>query len=118
MSKIVMLVPGEEAYVSESNLSLESMQKIVDGHIEVVYPFADPVALVCNEEGKLINLALNRALRDDDGNVYDIVAGTAFICGLGAEDFTGLTDELAFKYCEMFKMPQTFLNIDGKLFVF
>jgi hypothetical protein len=118
MSKVVMLIPGEPANVADIDLTLEDMQKVVDGCIEVVYPFSDPVALVCNEEGKVIHLPLNRALRDDDGNVYDIVAGTAFICGFGEEDFTGLTDELAFKYCEMFKMPQTFLNIDGKLFVF
>lgn len=117
MSKVVMLVPGKAAYVAEVDLSLESMQKIVNGHIEAIYPFTDSVALVCNEDGKLINLPLNRALKDGEDYVYDIVAGTVFICGLSEENFDGLTDELADKYCEMFKKPDMFLNIDGRLII-
>lgn len=39
------------------------MQEIVGGTIQVLYPFAEPVALVCNDEGKLLGLPLNRALR-------------------------------------------------------
>ena len=55
-----------------------SMQKFVGGHIQAVYPFDDPVALVCNEEGKLLGLPMNRALTDDRGVPYDIVCGTFF----------------------------------------
>ena len=36
------------------------------------YPYEDPVALVCNEEGKLEGLPLNRALRDEDGDIYSL----------------------------------------------
>ena len=39
----------------------------VGGDIQAVYPYEDPVALICNEEGKLMGLPLNRALFDDDG---------------------------------------------------
>ena len=33
--------------------TLEDMQAVVNGPIQAVYPFEDPVAIVCNEEGKL-----------------------------------------------------------------
>ena len=41
--------------------SLESMQKTVGGSIEEYMPFTDEVAIVCNEEGKLRKMDLNRA---------------------------------------------------------
>ncbi len=40
------------------------------------------MALICNEEGKFLGLPLNRALRDDAGEVYDIIAGNFLITGL------------------------------------
>ena len=49
---------------------LESLQHEVGGYIEAIYPYKDPAALVCNEEGKLEGLPLNRALRDEDGDIY------------------------------------------------
>ena len=32
-----------------------------------------------NEEGKLDGLPLNRALRDDNGEIYDVVAGSFLV---------------------------------------
>ena len=61
---------------------LESLQHEVGGCIEAIYPYEDPVALICNEEGKLEGLPLNRALRDEDGDIYDVVAGTFLVVGL------------------------------------
>lgn len=49
------------------------------------------MALICNEEGKLMGLPLNRALFDDDGHIYDIVSGNFLIVGLGEEDFTDIS---------------------------
>ena len=37
--------------------TLKSMQTFVGGTIQAVYPFEDPVAIVCNEEGKLLGMA-------------------------------------------------------------
>ena len=98
---------------------LASMQEIVGGSIEAVYPFDEPVALICNEAGKLLNLPLNRALRDDDGNVYDFVSGTFFVCAAppASDRFEGLTDQQVKTYIERFAMPEMFLNVGGDLFV-
>ena len=43
-----------------------------------------------NDEGKLIGLDLNRSLWDEHGEIYDIVAGTFLVVGLGEESFTSL----------------------------
>lgn len=60
---------------------------------------------------------LNRALRDEDGHIYDVVAGTFLIAGLGAEDFTSLTPEQIDKFKDVFKTPEAFINLGGRLMV-
>ena len=70
---------------------------------------------VANEDGKLDGLPLNRALRDSDGDIYDIVAGNFFIGGLGQNDFTDLPHELAERFAEQFRQPELFLRVDGKI---
>ena len=63
---VVACYPGKTAQAIEIDGSLESMQQIVGGYIEAIYPFDDPVAIICNEEGKLNGLPLNRALYNKD----------------------------------------------------
>ena len=75
------------------------------------------MALVCNDEGKLIGLDLNRGLRDENGEIYDIVAGTFLVVGLGEEDFSSLSPELIQKYTEQFKTPERFMQINGNIVV-
>ena len=70
---------------------------------------------VCCESGKLDGLPLNRALRDVDGDIYDIVAGNFFIVGLGQNDFTDLPHELAEQFAERFRQPEMFMRVDGKI---
>ena len=72
---VLMIEPGKAPYVTDIGNDLHSMQQAVGGYIQAVYPYEEAVVLVCNEEGKLDGLPLNRALRDEDGDIYDIVAG-------------------------------------------
>lgn len=60
--KVVILEPGKIAKEAEIDDTLEAMQLVVGGRIEQLMPFEDEVAIVCNEEGKLIGLPLNRAI--------------------------------------------------------
>lgn len=87
---VLVVEPGKEPYEKEIEPGLRSLQTEVGGDIAAVYPFDDPVALVLNDEGKLIGLDLNRALRDEQGEIYDIVAGTFLVMGLGEEDFASI----------------------------
>ena len=114
----VLFIPcGKKPEVREIDGSLESMQQLVGGLIQAVYPFDDPVALICNDEGKLMGLPLNRALRDDNGQIYDVVAGTFLIAGLSEDNFASLSPELIAKYEKRFKYPEMFIPFDGKLAV-
>ena len=72
---------------------------------------------VYNDDGKLMGLPLNRALRDEDGQMYDAVAGTFLVVGLGEEDFASLTPELAQKYEQLFHQPEAFLKLGNRLLV-
>ena len=108
---VVACYPGKTAQVIEIKDGLKGMQEFVGGYIEAIYPFDDPVAIICNEEGKLNHMELNRALYTEDGEMFDIVAGPMFVCGLGEEDFASLQGELLEKYLEKYKQPETFIKI-------
>ena len=112
---VLMVEPGKAPYETQIGDDLRSMQAEVGGYIQAVYPFEQPVALVCRESGKLDGLTLNRALRDSDGDIYDIIAGTFFIAGLGESDFTDLPHELAERFAEQFRQPELFLREGDKI---
>ena len=117
--QVVVVEPKKKPVVQDIGSDLESMQRIVGGSIQAIYPFDEPVALICNEEGNLLNLPLNRALRDDEGNVYDIISGAFFVCAAppDSDRFADLTDQQVKTYMERFAMPEMFLNVGGDLFV-
>ena len=111
----IVATEGVGIYLKEIDPGLHSLQAEVGGDIAATYPFSDPVGLVCNDEGKLIGLELNRGLRDENGNLYDIMAGTFLVVGLGEESFASLSPELAQKYMEHFKQPEQFINLNGQI---
>ena len=96
--KVLVVEPQKPCRVQEIN-SLADMQRIVGGDIEAVYPFQEPVALVCNSEGKLLGLPMNRPLLDEDRLPF-------FIAGLGQEDFISLTDEQIQRYKSLYDNMQ------------
>ena len=114
---VLAVLPGKAPERMDLDGSLESMQAFVGGTIQAVYPFSDPVAIVCNDEGKLMGQEHNRALRNDDGNVYDILCGPFFVCGLSEEDFASLPEDLLRKYAQRFQHPELFLRIGESLMV-
>ena len=115
--EVVMVEPGKEARLAEIGSDLKSLQAAVGGYIEAAYFFDDPVALICNEEGKVYGMPYNRAVRDEAGRVQDIIAGPFFVCGLGEESFCSLPKELQTKYLDMFKYPEKFLTIGGRMVI-
>lgn len=100
--KVVVVEPMKKPYVQEIDGSLASMQKLVGGTIQAVYPFEDAVALICNDEGKLLNLPYNRFLYDDQKQPYDVICGTFFVVGLGKENFKSLTIQQIRTYSDMY----------------
>ncbi len=116
--RAVLVKSGEEPEVIEFEHTLEEMQRLVGGGlIQPIFPFDDDVALICNDEGKLMEMPLNRALYDLRGEVYDIIAGDFFICRAPADSdtFTSLTDEQVERYMERFRHPEEFIRIWSKV---
>ncbi len=70
---------------------------------------------ICNDEGKILGMPLNRALRDESGEIYDILAGTFFICGLSEDNFASLSPKLMEKYKEKFARPEIFMKMGDKI---
>jgi len=60
--RVLLVEPGKLAKEAFIGTSLEDMQKVVEGDIEQFMPFEDEVAIICNEEGKMNGMQLNRAV--------------------------------------------------------
>ena len=117
--QVVIVGPKKKPIVQNIDDGLEAMQKIVGGAIQAIYPFEEPIALICNDEGKFLNLPLNRALRDSTGCVYDIVAGTFFLCAAPADSdsFASLTKEQVQTCLKRFAVPEQFIQVRDNVFV-
>lgn len=108
--KVMLIKPKCKPEMVQIGTDLKDMQAIVGGNIQVHQPFDDDVAIICNEEGKLSRLPLNRAVYDENGEVLDIIAGDFFICDapVTSETFQSLNSEQVKKYDKMFREPERF----------
>ena len=116
--KVLLIEPHKPPYPLEIDGTLAAMKKLVGGTIQAVYPFEESIALICNDEGKLLGLPLNRALyHQETGELYDVIAGTFFLCGAppDADHFTSLTAEQLEKYSQYFHSPETFIRVNGQI---
>lgn len=105
---ILVVEPGIPPYPRQILDTLQAMQAIVGGDIEAIYPYEDPVALVCNSSGKFAGLQPNRLLRLESGDPYDVVCGTFFLAGLGEETFVSLTPDQLQKYEALYSREMLF----------
>jgi hypothetical protein len=218
--RVLLVEPGKLATEAYIGTSLEDMQAIVEGDIEQFMPFEDEIAIICNDEGKMNGMQLNRAvyaepveteltygelvsrfreaerngrhisgyivftedsfdkpypieartyvvssqnkafqpnmggysiygssldgsdkcvrlenymeaergghgswkiekcyIKEDTKEILDIVAGKFFVCAAPAdsENFKGLSDEQMQKYLKMFRYPEQFFRVNGKI---
>ena len=108
---VLLVEPHEHPKVIEARTGLEDLQQLGGGDIEVVYPFEDNVGLIVNEEGKINGLPLNRALRDEKGEIYDVIAGSFLVTGLTEDSFGSLTQEQIGKFEDLFHQPEVFMRM-------
>ena len=66
---VILVEPGRYPKLIEIEDTLEAMQSLVEGDIEEYMPFEDEVAIICNDEGKMNGLPLNRAVYSEPENV-------------------------------------------------
>lgn len=113
MEKIVVM---KYAYNDEINAilnetveienSLESMQKMVGGNIEV-YPLTDELVIVCNEEGKLYGLPCTAIVISDFSKNNELIVGDFFVCRRKESDLCGLWKE------DLYTIPKRVHTIDS-----
>lgn len=111
--QVLIVRPGEAAERAVIDSSLASMQAIVGGYIDIAYPWQERVALVCNDEGLLEGLPLNRYIPE----MGQPIAGAFFVCGFSDGQLTGLTDEQLARFDRMLHNPQQFIfSADKELY--
>ena len=56
--KILMVEPGKAPKEKNISGTLDSMQEAVGGTIQAIYPFDEPLVLICNVDGKMRNVPM------------------------------------------------------------
>lgn len=84
--QVVLVEPGKLARIAEVGTTLDAMQRTVGGDIEAYYPFEEQVCIVCNEEGKINGLPLNRAIRDEIPEILRILSPALSSSAIAAEN--------------------------------
>ena len=112
---VLLVEPNKAPEVKEISGTLDSMQELVGGTIQAIYPFDEPVALICNDEGKLLGMQMNRMLPE----IGDIICGPFFLCGAppDSEEFTSLTPEQLERYAVRFRSTERIVSAGDAVFV-
>ena len=117
--KVLLVEPMEKPRVVEIDHDLTSMRELVGGDIACTYPWEELVGLVHCDDALALGYPLNRMLKDEDGNIYDVVPGAFFLCGLTEDSFGSIPDTLAEKYSELFRFPEMYMRtMDGHVICF
>lgn len=80
---------------------LAELQKLVGGMIEVVEPFDDGIALVCDENSRSDGKPVNCIIDD-----HMDICGDFFLCGYGDSGLEDMPEEKIFKYSSMLQLSR------------
>lgn len=95
--KVLIVEPIRDPYIKEISNTLEEKQKIVGGLIQKT-ELENNVDLIYNEESKILNLEMNRIVKND------VVCGTFIIAGQKNGEYISLTEKQIQKYKRYFKL--------------
>ena len=115
---ILMIRAGERPEEMTIENTLEAKQKLLGGYIEMNYlPTPDAAVIICNEEGKINGLPLNRGIFDEKKRLVEIIAGDFFLCNAprDSEDFTSLSPKQIEKFSKQFKYPEQFIRLNREI---
>lgn len=101
--RMLKVKPNQKPICVDIDNELEALQREVGGYIEIVCPFEDNIAIICNEEGKLYGLPMNRWLYKN-GICLDFLCGDILVAEEDEEegDFVSMSDEHVEKYMDVF----------------
>lgn len=95
--EVLFVEPCKPPRVIEIPRGLSPLQEAVGGPIEAIYPFDDPIVLICNEEAYFRELPYNRRVCPGC-----IIRGAFLVCSVNGEHFDSLPKEYIEKYKERF----------------
>ena len=102
---VLKVEPGKAPEQITIPNTLKAMQELVGGHIEIVD--YQGTCLVCNEEGKLLELEPNRRVGQD------VIAGTFFLANHDLEgNLCSLSQEDLVHFQQQFAQPETLTQKD------
>ena len=90
--KAIVKRPDEQfGHVTWISDSLKNLQNTVGGYIETV-TLNNGVVLICNEEGKLMDMPYNFTLRRIHGiiPIHNPIFGTVIACGVEGDEFADI----------------------------
>ena len=123
--KVMILKPNQYPTIQMVKNELENYQHLVgDTLIECIDGYSPPnTTIICSEEGKLLGMKPNRALRADNGvggvEVVDIVCGNMIICGIDFEndgEFISLSDEQITQINSMYYNVEIFFRHNNEFY--
>lgn len=97
---------------------LSTYQKLVNGYIEC-FDLPNEITIICNLEGKINGLDLNRSIKDEEGKTIDIIAGNMVIVGIDYEEgeFISLAEKQIENITEQFFHPEIFFKFNDELHI-
>ena len=99
---VLIVEPGKEPRPAAVEDTLEAFQQIVGGPIEAGCYLPQRVMLICNGEGKNMNLPPNRPNPTDSG---DTICGTFLLCSFEGERFASLSPAQQTQFQAYFALP-------------
>ncbi len=112
--KVLLVKPMEHPQVVDIEDSLEEFYRILECNcITATYPWEDHVALITDDNGLFTEKLFSRYVKE----LEQPIKGNFFICGLGEEDFAELPEDMIRKYKKRFWVPETFIEMLGKVAV-
>lgn len=104
---ILVVEPGKAPRPARVEHSLENLQDIVGGQLEIGCFLPQRVLLICNENSKTLGLIPNRRNPGSE----DYIAGTFLLCGFEGEGFGSLTPEQQGEFQRRFAKPGEFMVV-------
>lgn len=107
MIDILIVEPGKAPRPARVVHTLENLQDIVGGQLEIGCFLPQRVLLICNENGKSLGLVPNRR----NPGTEDYIAGTFLLCGLEGDGFGSLTAAQQQEFQRRFAKPGEFMVV-------
>lgn len=104
--RVLLVCYEKEPKVVYIPYELSELQRLVGGMIEIVEPFHDGIAFVCDENGRSNGKSVNRIIND-----HMDICGDFLLCKYGDTDLEDIPEEKVFKYASLFRISAT--NING-----